>query len=325
MGLCWLFAVSVLIKYIALNRKVPVVFQIVTALLLMYGSWVRYNSFSGLFPVCLIWAWAVFRDKKVFHKTLVAVALFASVIVGQKLFLKWLAPYKSYPQDLLYMHDLTAMMVKTGKDVFPAIMYQNPQFDTAYIRSQFHPAIYDQVWWNAENKQLVILNDSVDAALHNAWLKMIRTDTRQYLENRWETFVYFLRIKQHTPLMFMFPWIHPNEFGYIVKEERVMYRLFHMYMEAQEGAFYMQTWFWAVLNIILFAFVRVIKNKKLRVVYMSLLVSSILYLLPQYFLVTADKEFRYIYWVCLACTLSLMVLVLDKVSTRTDDNPAKAV
>ena len=209
------------------------------------------------------------------------------------------------------MHDLSALYVKTGDaTIFPNEVYNDPEFDTAYIRTKFHPAIYDHIVWNPENKHIVKFDEERNKVLKPAWLAAIKKYPGTYLANRWETFLYFLRIRNYSGITYYNPWIADNEFGYSINGNRPSYKLYTKLMDKQKNAFYFNIWFWGLVNIILFAGVRMIRDSAHKFIYTCILLSGILYLLPYYLLITVDTDFRYVYWMCLCCIMAIIYLLL---------------
>jgi hypothetical protein len=221
-----------------------------------------------------------------------------------------LKPGRDYPENKLFLHDLTGIFVLTGKDVFPPISYTEPSFDTAYLRTHYQPATFDNIFWNKDGKmKLTYLVPAYKSDLRKAWFTAIKKYPAAYLKHRANSFLYFLKIKNRPAKFFYaFFWVHPNEYGFKTKATPLWY-VFAYPVLAQGPMFYMKHWFWLLLNILLLAMVAKLSQKKYRILSLTLLLSALLYLMPQFFISQTDTEFRYIYWNCIACTLALLIYI----------------
>jgi hypothetical protein len=211
------------------------------------------------------------------------------------------------------LQDLSGIFVKTSQNVFPAFLYQNPVFDTAYIRANFTTATFDDI---AEKKDIFQEPDSFKV-LEKAWKHAIIQHPVTYFSNRYDGFLYFLRIKNraNTPFNYYCYYTTPNEFGFEVRTNPV-YNAMLWSMKKQENMWYMKPWFWALLNVVLLCFVRAIKDKKYQLTISVLGASSLFYLLPQILIFQIDTDFRYFYWNCVACLLALIILLSYRFSPK---------
>jgi len=316
MGLSWLLAASIMIRSYAVKERPNVLLSVLIALLLLYGTWLRHNAITGLITMCLLWAWTVLPHKPVRQRLLSALGLLVLLFAGGKAFDNAVVTKKMYPETLMYLQDLAGLQVRSHINAFPAAMYSRPGFDTAYLTQHYHPSTADHLMWNPDNKVFIDRSDEEAIMLREAWLKAIQAYPAEYLKNRWQTFAYFLRIKDNTTkVQYYFPWIQPNNYGISINEGNPLYHGYKKYMNVFEGLFIFKPWFWAVVNLLLFVFIPFIKDKGYRFIYICLASSSLLYFLPQFLFVMNDIDFRYIYWVCLACMLAVMVGLLGRKST----------
>lgn len=307
MTLSWLLAIAILYKYSADKRR-TFFFAFFSALLLLSGAWVRYNALTGLLPLCFVWSWVIFTDKKKIVKWIAAISLFLIIIGGNKLFIdKVIKPVKTYPELPIYMSDLTACFIQTHKNVYPELLYENPNFDTNYIRANYDPARIDNLIWC--DKNLIVRNKATAEALKTAWIQTIIESPGSYIKNRYIQFLYFAHIKEKNESAYFVPWVLPNTYGFHVNENSKFYRGFTKYMRAQKNYFYFKPLFWILLNIALFALIPFIKDETGNIYFTGLITSSLLYLVPMFFLVTTDADFRYLYWGCIACTAALLISV----------------
>ena len=66
------------------------------------------------------------------------------------------------------------------------------------------------------------------------------------------------------------------------------------------------------INFVLLFFMPRVRNDFFRLCYAMLLFSSLLYMLPCFFIFQTDTDFRYFYWNCIACSLAICLLVADR-------------
>lgn len=323
MGLSWLLGCSILFNMLARHKRIPLTVAIVTGLLLLYGCWVRVNAFSGVVPLLLFWAWAVVREKRTRPIIIVFSGIVTVAIVGLWLFSGRIFHAKQmFAENKLYLQDLTSIYVSSNDNVFPDVLYTNPKFDTAYLRYKHHPATFDQIWWNNDGKTLLPdTNAVVTNRVKKAWESAIIKHPGVYLKQRYYGFLYFLRIRvkdKESDYMPYFPWVQPNDLG-IEKKWTGLTATFINPIAYQKDMFYMSGYFWFFLNIVLVPALVFMRKDIFRTVYAALTLSGLFYILPQFFIFQVDADFRYFYWNCIACTLSLFVLIVAKHQQHLDN------
>lgn len=313
MAFSWLLASSMLLHLALSDKKSYSARSILILLLLAYGAWVRPNALPGVLPLLALFA--IVTTEKTSRRVVVFICASAFIITGQIAIPKLLHAEKQYPENKIFLHDLTGIFVKTNTNVFPAILYSNKGFDTAYLRTKYHPATFDDIWWNSDGKTLLPdTSEEIKTTLKNAWKDAIIHNSRIYLQNRWEGFLYYLRLKKRSDFycnyyMNMYP--DPNEFGLKVNSNNVFYKLYNSMLERQKDYFYMNAWFWFFTNFLLLLFIPIV-HRQLRWCYLSLVASGIFYKLPDFFVFQTDTDFRYFYWNSIACILAILVLVYSK-------------
>lgn len=318
MAVSWLLAIAILFK--KLNdgddgsKFFPGVFS---ALLLLYGTLLRHNAVTALFPLCALWAWIIFKRGKIATRLLYSIALFLLIALSHNFFeVTVLNARQEHPEGQLYFHDLNDFFVKTHKNVYPAVMYKNPDFDTAYIRDHYDPADVTSIFWNADKKNIIsetTLDKNTTDELQKALVHAVKDSPILYLKNRWEIYLYFLMIKKESRLhyMYYFAWMQPNNFGLKINEN-FLYVLYCKYMGNSEHKIYFQVWFWIFLNVVLFPAGIFIKNYSYKFFYMCIIFSGFLYTLPQFIISNLVADFRYIYWSCFTCTVAVLVIIADR-------------
>jgi hypothetical protein len=314
MAFSWLLAFSIMFWMVNKGRKLSVVGGIGICLLLLYGSMVRPNALPGVIPLCYLFVWIVSKNKNVVIKAAWTIGLFllmaASQYVINNVIIK---PEPAHAEDKLYLHDLTGVFIKTHKNVFPAEMYKIPGFDTGYLAKHYTPATFDDIWDNPDkvHVQVADTEESITPQLQAAWVKAIKAYPLVYLQNRYEGFLYYLRIKNRGEFNYTIRWMEDNKYGFVFRPN-IVSNLFGSPIDVQKELPYMKPWFWFFLNFILLLFIPKVRNNFLKVGYSMLLYSSLLYALPCFFIFQTDTDFRYFYWNCIACSLAICLLVADK-------------
>lgn len=322
MTFAWLLAASVIFKSVVTGRKLNIPVAIGTALLLLYGTWLRYNAIVALPPLCIAWAWVVFVNSKNVAKVGYAVGLFLVIFFGHNFFNdKILKASKANTDIQIYFHDIAGVYLKYGKNYFPTEIYANPDFDTTYIRAHYNQVDVTALLWNPDNKQVLPWGmPGINEKLQAQWLKMMKEEPGLYLKHRYDIYEYFLAFKREGPPQYYFAWMHPNEHGYVVAES-FLYKAYALYMGGRENQLIFRVWFWVFLNVLLLPLVFVIRNKKYRLYYLAIVLSGFLYTLPQYMVANTVRDFRYIYWAVLACIIGMLVIGIDRVKSREVNMP----
>lgn len=320
MALSLLLAVAIMLTAVIRQRKMTVPQMVCVALLLTYSSWIRFNALPAVIPLCFLWSWIMFREQSLRVLLSFPLAFMLAVTMGLYVFSNFiLKPNHTYPEAKLFLHDLSGIFVAEKRNVFPAFLFRNPDFDTTYIRKKYTTATFDNIWWNPDGltiRQKEARNDQGTRALQRAWWKAIGEHPVAYLRNRADGFLYHLRIKNRANVFHVFyPRIDPNAFGLEFKGN-ILSRVFIKYIWVQRDAPYMRPWFWLLVNVVLLGFTMRVKQPGHRITYAALLLSSLFYLLGSFLIYQTDNDFRYFYWNCLACSLAGCVWVLDRLTAH---------
>lgn len=306
MAFSWLLAFALIFRAMVRERKLLKWEVVIVFLLLFYGTWVRINALPGVLPLLYL----LVRQQFPFQKELKRVGATVVVCVAMLLVMsgiqnKIIRPEQTHPETKLFLQDLSGIFVRTNQNVFPAFLYENPAFDTAYIRAHFTTATFDDIW--AKN---VFYEDDSAAVLKHSWQRAIRQNFPLYLQNRYDGFLYFLRIKNRPDIALTYYWYFstPNSYQLEVRQNGLL-EVMEQSIKLQANFIYMKPWFWLLLNILLLPFAFRMKDSRMRMPFLMLLISSLFYLLPQFFIYQIDTDFRYFYWNCLAVSLAAILLV----------------
>jgi len=335
LGFSWLLAVSIMLKAFYENRTLSKKETFIVLLFLSYGCWLRFNALPGLIPLVGMWVY-VSSNKKAgqipFKNVLLKTILISSVILLVQIVINFfiLRTHKTFPEYKLYAQDLSGIYCKTGKLYFPAAILKHPGFDTTYIKTHYKYATFDHIWWNEDGKKILPeLNAKQIKELQSYWLKAIRDYPGIYLKNRALGFLNFIRISESgNPFYVMYPYIHPNEFGLTFTPNKLS-AIFINYVESRRDRIYMKPWFWLGLNCLLVFLAFLKPFLRIKMIVLTLSLSSLFYFLFQFLVFQVDTDFRYFYWNCIALSLASIVVTneLSKViqlKIRSNKQSAKA-
>lgn len=312
-----LLAFAIICNALLLRRTAYLYEIIISGLLLIYGGCVRPNAVSALLPLSFLWACTFPITKQVLHKVIIAIAfLFVVLIIQNVIIPVVIKPEKSYSEVKLYLHDITSIYINTGEKFYPDFLNEGDYFDVDTTAAYYHVATFDKAWWMKKGilTDDIRLGDSRVKQLQKLWFKAIRKYPFVYLKARLEGALYFLRLKNRSDeFYFFFPWIHPNKYGFTY-ERNFLSNILLDWVEVHRKMPYMKPWFWIIINLILIPFIWLVNDKKIRLCSLSLLISSLLYFLPQVLLFQTDTDFRYFYWNCIACSIAV-ILPFTKLKT----------
>jgi uncharacterized membrane protein len=322
MAFSWLLAVAIMIKALMDKRTPSLAESALCFVLLCYGCWVRANALTGLIPLVGMWVIYIKKDKTQSEKTwrlcLKTMGYTAVVVILQMCITRFiLKPERTFPESKLFLHDISGIYKASGKLYFPGFVLQHPGFDSLYIKEKFNYATFDNIWWNSDGKNIVPpIQEKEIKILRESWLKAIKENPFIYVKNRWRGFLNFLRFTDSgSDIWVMYPYIHPNELGFEFKERRIT-RFITDLINKQKNMFYMKPWFWLLLNIIVIVVAHKGTFAKTKLSALFLGYSSVLYLLPQFFIFQTDTDFRYLYWNCIAVGLAFILLFSERLQSR---------
>lgn len=321
MGLSWLFASAILFYQVKRNQvpgenRKNIGAAIGVGLLLLYGCWLRYNAIVALLPLAVATVWIFWPEMKKKMKIIISAAFVLVVFLGQPLFNKhFLKARVNYTEAQIYFHDLSAIFVKTGKNVYPPSLYANKEFDTAYIRSHYNPVDVTALLWNPDNIRLLYYSKETTNDMKKAWFKTLTAYPGEYIKHRCYIYIRFLGFKKDRDLQYYYIWIHPNNYGLNVYETS-LYKRYAPYISTQKDKVYFQTWFWIFLNVLLLPLYFIVKTKQHRLLYICVVLSGFLYTAPQIIVANFVSDFRYIYWSCIACFLAILILIADRIPDK---------
>jgi len=306
--LAWGIA-SLLLLYACEIEKYRRLLAILSLLLLAYGVWVRINAFIALLP--LIYAAILLMEKEkqaLWKRLLLTVGATLALLVGIQLFTyKIQKADKTFPDYKLKLLDLSGISMLSGENLFPPAINNYHLFNLDTLFSKYTPASIDDIYW-PENHQSIFPypNDSLDNAVTGSYRSAILHHPFLYLENRFNGFLYYLRIRKRFSSdeywnVAAFTILPNNSLGLRMENTKLKTRIIAAY-----GHFYrtfiFDPWFWLLLNmggLALFTR-RYVKRPASESLYWLthaiIQLSGILFTFSQLLIYQHDRDFRYNYW-----------------------------
>lgn len=313
MALSWLFGFSIIARAEYKRRRMTMPEALFSFLFILYGSLVRINALPGALPLFYLYFGNCLKWRRPRSAIAAATLMSAFLVIGcQALSNYVLRSEKKYPEYKLYLHDLSGIYVKTGKNYFPSFIRSYQGFDTDYLKSNYTTATIDNLYWNDEKRiSFPRLNDSNRHIIRNAWINSISDNPRTYFSNRWDGFLYFLRIKKRTWLIVLHAEVSPNNLGISFKRN-IVSNLFLEPIKFQSWMIHMKPWFWLFVNIVTLIMGFFAYNPVLKRTVFILSISSLLYVMAEFFIFPVDTDFRYFYWNCVSLFVAVAFLLRDR-------------
>lgn len=312
MAFSWLLVIALLFNAIVKQQRLSFGIVFLALLLLIYGALLRPNALPGYIPILILLVWVAYPKHKIIVRCFILITLLLITVVLQRSLPQILDAEKQYAENKLYLHDLTGIYKVTGKNVFPEVLFQTNKLDTSYLKEKYHPATFDDIWWNADNKILLPdTNQIVANDIKYAWVSAIKQYPDVYFNNRWQGFLYYLRIKKRSDFYcnyYMYIYPDPNEYGYTPRNSNFFYHIYQEMMIAQKDMFYMKAWFWMLMNFLMVLLIPLFKDKSLKLYYSCIILSGVLYKLPDIFVFQVDTDYRYFYWNTIVCCVGILLL-----------------
>jgi hypothetical protein len=312
MALSWLLGVSIMARAEYKKRRMTIPEAIFSFLFIFYGSLVRINALPGALPLFYFY-FAHYLKWRQYRWAIIGTCISAVLVIGLQIFFNdILKPERRYPEYKLYLHDLSGIYVKTGKNYFPSFIRQYQGFDTNYLKANYTTATFDHLYWNDEQKiSFPRLNENNKHIIRRAWINGISDNPGTYLQNRWDGFLYYLHFKRRAWLVVLHAEVSPNNLGISFKRNFIS-DLFLKPIKFQSWMVYMKPWFWLIMNVITLIACFFAYNLIIKKIVFILSISSLLYLLAEFFIFPVDTDFRYFYWNCLAVFISVLFLLRDR-------------
>jgi hypothetical protein len=282
---------------------------IIALLLLAHGLWVRINAVIAFLPLAYIAILLLEKNKMaVWKRWFITIAAGIVLIAGIQFFTYNVEKAeRTFPDYKLKLLDLSGISKLSGENCFPPAITDFPAFNLDTLYARYTPASIDDIYWPTNTKPIFPYpNDTLENAVSKSWNSAIRRHPVDYLRNRVDGFLYYLRIRKrfqwdqywNVAAFFVFP---DNPLS--LKGENTFLR---RKITAAYGHFYRtpiyDPWFWLLLNIAAFVLFAYNYRKKPRsdrqhwLIHAGIQLSGILFLFSQLLVYQHDRDFRYSYW-----------------------------
>lgn len=315
-ALSWAMACVLLLKPGQENRRSV---GAVAFLLLAYGLLVRPNGIVGMIPLLFIltemFVLKEGRWKQAGLVSLAALVLLAGYFIGTY---KILEAKREYPEYKLRLLDIAGITCKTGVNYFPGCITSHPDYRHDTVMALYSPASIDHIYWPEGGGSFVPRVDAgLNACISEAWAGAIMAHPLVYIANRFEGFLYYLRIKKrfdddqywNTAL-----WIDPNNPLGLKREHNPHADYLLQKWNSFNGSVFFDPWFWLLLNMVFFMICLWNYRRTGSYGYKIMAcvqLSGVLFMLSQFPVFQHDRDFRYNYWNVFVFVLGFVFLFKD--------------
>jgi hypothetical protein len=290
------------------DRDQPLYLRWTALLFLAYGLFLRLNTLPAMLPLLYIYADQYsekIRRRSVWHKVLRT--LVVSVFLGVVYFVTTYSIFhtrRAYPEYKLKLMDVIGISKLSGENLMPECITTYDGYNEEKIFRGYSPSSIDLLYWPPDNSSLFPHpTAALDQCLISAWRKAILQHPFLYLKNRFDGFLYYLRIKKNykpTEYWNVAVWMEKND---RIKEPGSPWtpltsKMVSLWSKLSRIHFY-DPWLWLVMNSVLFVlFVTRYMKQKIAKYKMSAAIqlSAILYSLGMFPVYQNDRDFRYTYW-----------------------------
>jgi hypothetical protein len=292
---------------------------IAALLLLLFAISVRPEGIAAAFPVFAWMVWGTMRHPNLrsFFSVAVptAIALCAVSLFGIELLNNQIAGGRhSYPQQVIFEHDLAAISLGTGSLLVPPTL-RTDHASLAEVRLAYVPTIADSMFWGDQTPFKTVTSPEDYAVLRGQWLQQIWQHPSVYLAHRLEIFLNLLGFGDENgryALVFN-TWEHPAEFyqinrahftpTFLVRLEHQIYVHLDRFLVFRPFLFLL-----AALGVIVALMARRSLDDPVDQMAITAAVSGVFHI-GIFFFVCPGSTVRYGHWLMLSATLALVLCV----------------
>jgi hypothetical protein len=299
---------------------------------LFYGTAVRHNALSALFPLLFWWAWCLPKRINRFSASpysllqrigvAVSIALVfnLSFIVGDKvlqntLVVKKNTYYINPNLQAVLLFDLSAISVRTGKITMPPFeLASRPNLTLNDIRDRYFPSSVNpllSLTFTADNSpHFQFTNDATEASeLKSLWFQTMINNPRAYLSHRWHVFKSLIGLTGDPVCYPYHGGVDPNSLGVSFHAGRVNHWVTKILARVNNTLMFRGWFYVAVIPVIILLVVGLGRSEKVAIICLG--ASGLLYLGP-YFFIAGSCDFRYYWWTVVAVGLMVMFLLSSR-------------
>jgi len=315
-AIAWALAIVLLIRrHSCPDRRIRIVISMLTLLLLTYGLFTRMNAVIALLP--LLYVWLPVREN--FFKKAGLVLIMFSLMIAANYWLTYsvLHAQRQYPEYKWKLLDIAGISKRSGINYFPAGINSYTHFSYDSLMAVYTPASIDDIYWPAMGASPFPRPDErLYREVSVQWKKAIAAHPALYLENRWEGFMHYLRIRPrfgkdsywNVPI-----WIDPNNPLHLQQHKGKIQEGFLVFYKQLNRFHFFDPWVWLLLNMALCCIFmyrkRAGKSYQEYNVLFLIQLSAVLYMLSQFPVYQHDRDFRYNYYNVFAFFIGLIFLV----------------
>lgn len=309
----WALAVAIAV-YFSSKDKFPVVAAVVIFWLFLYGFLVRSNSITGAVFLLPFLVACIFKKNSILTFLVCLLSNIVIFAIMPSMVNTLLRAESTHSLSYVMFDDLVALKLM-GKNVSAEFLKPD---DISNLESCEHikQNIVGAAFCVNERFEYIRKNHYLE--LKSTWASAVSQYPISYLGYRLDAFVHLLRQPLQEPY-------YPSEFGvkvtpYVfdsvlrsqtaITEEVIKY----VYNSVRMMPLLFKPYFWVFLSIALSAVLRISSYAQSPPFWM-LPLSGLTYVLG-YYPTTPAADFRYIYWACIICTFSTLMLLAIVISNK---------
>lgn len=315
----WLIATSMAIFY-SNRKKFPFVAIIVICFLFVYGFLVRANSPAGAIFLLQFIASCIFKKNSLKFFLLVATCVIGLFLILPKTVNGLLSAKETHPTSYVMFDDLVALKIR-GVEVSKSLL--QPE-EILKIESCVH-LIQNRVGVAfCANKRFEEIRKNNFSDLKSAWFSAVSKNFFKYLSYRYSAFMVLIRDPMQEPYYISEFRVlsHPYSFDSKLQSPSIGAEIIASYVRVSSQIFseIFKPYFWLILSILAAVALKTSKNHPY-IPFWMLPISGFTYTIA-FFPTTPAADFRYVYWLCLIVTISLMLwitMAFRKEKTKGDE------
>ena len=320
MAIALLFSIVLIIKSSSENRFLYLILAIFP---IFYAYTIRANAPAAVIPVIVYWSAVLIKSKLNFKKYipnaaiptiifLLLINIFGYLINREVIKIKCCSGIQLI---MTPVYDLMGVSKAVKINLVPSFLYIS-NYDLADINANFDSTYIN---WNGLKQANY---DQIIPVLEQ-WYEMVKKYPNEFVDHRINTLKYFFGLQGGRPAFPYMSGFYDNiektgksnitfelVNGYEnIKSYLYLKEVFSDYFASSADSIFYRYWIYILLNIIIYILM-ISKGIRLSILAKILAFSSILYVLPYFFLANS-AQFRYVYWPALACYI-LIFINLDK-------------
>jgi hypothetical protein len=304
------------------HRRPSWVSLLAVPLLLLYAVSVRHNAVTAVVPFA-VWAASIavrltrLRAARAWIATSVAaVVLLACLLATRAIIEAALTSMKLYTVQALFVHDLTAISIATGRNQLPLFVQQDNPLTIPELQRIYTPdTIVHLLCCDTTMRRLNAISDGRQVTvLRAAWLEALTAHPGPYLRHRWDIARQSLGWRRPTVCLPYHSGIDENSLG-LVFRSNALNRYVMEGMKRVRDSLLFRGWVYLSLSLVGLAWALAMWRRRPNVPFLALTSSAVLYFLPYFFVATAC-DFRLLWWGVVAVLVSPLVLGL-----KDDERP----